>query len=67
MSYDGWVKAADKEMKEVYGMTLTSDSGASEDDCQRYYRGAQESKETISEFVKWFGEKYGLDPINTGW
>lgn len=67
MSYDGWIKAVDKAMKERYGIDLTNDAGVDEEDCRRHYQGAQESKESIDEFVIWWGEKYDIDPIGSGW
>lgn len=64
MSIEGWTKAVDKAMKERYAITLTDGAGVDGDDLARMYQGSQESKESISDFVQWFGNRYDLDPVS---
>lgn len=65
MTYEGWIKAVDRLMTQKYALPLESEVG--EDQARSYYKAAQESSETVDEFVEWYAEKYDLDPINSGW
>ncbi len=65
MSFEGWIKAVDRQMKASYALELEAEVG--EEDARRLYKASQESGETVQEFIDWYATKYGLDNTNSGW
>ncbi len=58
-SYRHWRGTVAKRLHQIYCITI-EDAGIDED----YLIGHWRSNETPFEFVKWFGNKYDLDPIS---
>ena len=59
-SYNYWRGVVDKRLQEIYCITI-EDAGFDEDYLTHHWR----SNEPAFEFVKWFGDKYGLEPIGS--
>jgi hypothetical protein len=54
--YREWRSAVDQHLHQVYCITI-EDAGLSEDYLNKHWQ----SRETPSDFVKWYGNKYDLD------
>jgi hypothetical protein len=59
-SYDDWRVAVDQQLSEIYCITI-EDAGFDEE----YLIAHWQSDEPPSDFIKWFGNKYDLDPIQS--
>jgi len=60
MSYIDWRIAVDDHLSAIYCITI-DDAGLDEEYLIKHW----ESDEPALEFVEWYGNKYGLDPVTT--
>ena len=62
IGFDEWRRAVDRRLEEIYVITI-DDAGIDDELLRAHWEG----KEPPFEYVRWFGNKYDLDPKEPLW